>query len=312
MELIKVVCPSCGGTLNIEPKSEFVFCNFCGNKFSIPKVSTNQPNIDNYMKLADSSVGTSTNEKAIDYYNKVLEIEPENYKAKIGVAFAAYFTSSLMSPHLLEMSVRFKDAYKTVPAKEKEAISTEIKSYTLTACRNFHSMALSHYKEFKGQVNDVQDEFHRWSVMVIMTIDSILSIKEGDKGISKALAEYGIYVLGQNNYFKPSYVREKVAEYQNYIQGIDPNYVAPTVPTGFCFIATATMGDYNHPYVITLRKFRDNYLQKSYFGEKFIKLYYRTSPPFAGLISKSNMLRKISLRLIVKPLTKMVDRYMSK
>ena len=47
---------------------------------------------------------------------------------------------------------------------------------------------------------------------------------------------------------------------------------------GGCYIATLVYGDYDHPKVKVLRHFRDNVLQKNYFGKKFVKFYYRYSP----------------------------------
>ena len=69
-----------------------------------------------------------------------------------------------------------------------------------------------------------------------------------------------------------------------------------------CFIATATMGSYNNPIVKDLRIFRDTFLQKSYFGREFIKIYYKFGPYPAKLIAKSLILRKISYFLIIRPL----------
>ena len=48
--------------------------------------------------------------------------------------------------------------------------------------------------------------------------------------------------------------------------------------TDGCYIATMAYGDYNHPQVLELRTFRDDFLSKSYLGRNFIKLYYRYSP----------------------------------
>jgi len=48
--------------------------------------------------------------------------------------------------------------------------------------------------------------------------------------------------------------------------------------TDGCYIATMAYGDYEHPQVLKLRKFRDEFLRKSYLGRKFIKLYYKYSP----------------------------------
>lgn len=48
--------------------------------------------------------------------------------------------------------------------------------------------------------------------------------------------------------------------------------------TDGCYIATMAYGNYDHPQVIELRTFRDEFLSKSYLGRNFIKLYYKYSP----------------------------------
>lgn len=45
-----------------------------------------------------------------------------------------------------------------------------------------------------------------------------------------------------------------------------------------CYIATMAYGDYDHPQVIELRRFRDDFLIKTIIGISFINFYYRYSP----------------------------------
>ena len=86
------------------------------------------------------------------------------------------------------------------------------------------------------------------------------------------------------------------------IKEIDPTYEAePIKKKKACFVATATMGDFDHPYVVTLRRFRDEKMLSSFIGRTFITFYYRLSPPFAQVIGRSRVLRKISLYVIIKP-----------
>lgn len=77
--------------------------------------------------------------------------------------------------------------------------------------------------------------------------------------------------------------------------------------TGGCFIATATMGDYNNPKVIQLRYFRDNYLAKKCWGRSFIKTYNKYSPYLAIAISKSLFLKTSMDFLLIKPLNFLVS-----
>lgn len=69
-----------------------------------------------------------------------------------------------------------------------------------------------------------------------------------------------------------------------------------------CFIATATMGSYDHPEVMILRNFRDKWILKRSWGNSFVKWYYYYGSIVAKSIQKSFILKKISYFLIVKPL----------
>jgi hypothetical protein len=55
--------------------------------------------------------------------------------------------------------------------------------------------------------------------------------------------------------------------------------------SGFCFIATAAYGSYEHPYVQILREFRDQVLLPTRGGSWFVRWYYAHSPPAAAWIS---------------------------
>ena len=48
--------------------------------------------------------------------------------------------------------------------------------------------------------------------------------------------------------------------------------------SGGCYIATMAYGSYDHPQVLVLRAFRDNYLAERKWGRDFIRFYYKHSP----------------------------------
>jgi hypothetical protein len=62
------------------------------------------------------------------------------------------------------------------------------------------------------------------------------------------------------------------------------------------------MGDYNHPIVIDLRLFRDNWLIKRKWGIKFTNWYYSNGPKAAIVIEGSIILRKLTYLFIVRPI----------
>lgn len=69
-----------------------------------------------------------------------------------------------------------------------------------------------------------------------------------------------------------------------------------------CFIATATMGDYDHPEVMELRHLRDEWILNKSWGNSFVKWYYHYGAIAARVIEKSTILKKVSYITIVKPL----------
>lgn len=60
-----------------------------------------------------------------------------------------------------------------------------------------------------------------------------------------------------------------------------------------CYIATMAYGDYNHPQVLELRKFRDEILKKSIVGRLFIKTYYFISPKLVVILKNRITINKI-------------------
>jgi len=70
---------------------------------------------------------------------------------------------------------------------------------------------------------------------------------------------------------------------------------------GSCFIATAAYGSPLHPYVETLREFRDSYLMPCKLGRALVDFYYRHSPFVADFIAKHSAL-KVAVRINLLPL----------
>lgn len=67
-----------------------------------------------------------------------------------------------------------------------------------------------------------------------------------------------------------------------------------------CYIATMAYGDYEHPQVIVLRKFRDSVLKKYFIGKLFVNLYYFISPKIVLVLKNNNTINRIIRKILDK------------
>ena len=110
-------------------------------------------------------------------------------------------------------------------------------------------------------------------------------------------SSYSNFNEGENSLFQ-IYCRQWYNQFYDSSKYVDSLEVKTG---GGCFIATAAMGNYNHPKVVGLRNFRDQYLEESALGRKVIEKYYKYGPKPAGFIEQSNLLKKATYYTLVEP-----------
>lgn len=71
-----------------------------------------------------------------------------------------------------------------------------------------------------------------------------------------------------------------------------------------CYIATAVYGSYDCPEVWTLRRFRDNTLDRTWYGRAFIRTYYAVSPTLVRWFGKDSWFQALFRPM----LDRLVDR----
>jgi hypothetical protein len=87
------------------------------------------------------------------------------------------------------------------------------------------------------------------------------------------------------------------------VQDRDPGFVASATPekSGACFIATATLGKPDHPFLSTFYLFRNEVLLQSRVGTNLVAIYYHIGPKMASSISRSDLLCKLSYYGVIIP-----------
>ncbi len=81
----------------------------------------------------------------------------------------------------------------------------------------------------------------------------------------------------------------------------------PIVHSGGCYIATSAYGSYDCPPVWTLRRFRDDVLDKTAAGRAFIKFYYKTSPTLVKIFGKYDWFNAFARSILDRFVKKLND-----
>ena len=78
-----------------------------------------------------------------------------------------------------------------------------------------------------------------------------------------------------------------------------------------CYVATSIYGSYDCPQVWTLRRFRDDTLDASWFGRCFIRIYYAISPTLVKWFGKSAIFKGILTPILNKIVKSLKDKGIS-
>ena len=73
----------------------------------------------------------------------------------------------------------------------------------------------------------------------------------------------------------------------------------------FCYVATCVYGSYDCPEVWTLRRYRDIKLSKSWFGRRFIQVYYAVSPKIVEVFGNKKWFNRLFKPILNKLVRKL-------
>jgi len=85
-----------------------------------------------------------------------------------------------------------------------------------------------------------------------------------------------------------------------------PSEVLGLLADANCFIATAAYGSSLDQHVNRLREFKNKILVPTWVGRKFVKLYYKISPPIAKMVAQNEILKSF-VRVFLWPVILLAD-----
>lgn len=133
-----LVCDLCGGKL-IMGAGGVATCDSCGMEHSSDRMKEkvqeikgvvrvdNTHMVDNYLEMATNAYNADNNSEAESYCNKIIEIDPTNYKAWMLKGKAAAWQSTLQNSRVDEGVAAFIKSIQNAPEEEKEEYIEEAK-----------------------------------------------------------------------------------------------------------------------------------------------------------------------------------------
>lgn len=313
-------CPNCGGEIKLTEGQSSIICKFCNtsivfNKETFENKSHEHTNkIKSWKELAKSAHIGGNSDEAIEYYNKILEVNDNDIESWIGKAGCIWTKSTLSEPKLSESASYLAKAIeksnydKSIINDASSILSTQIITLAEHSDQYWNEHQVLEVPLQSGSLISkvclfaVSNGFDKiiiskaavysWNLTKQFWLD-----KEGELIIPFLInildqePSYKIELIdGSKKVFK-KFLNDKYKEFKDNCTQIKP-----------CFVATATMGNYDHPYVIILQNFRDTYLIHKNWGNQFINLYYTYGPTLANIIENNFLLKKISFFLVIMPM----------
>jgi hypothetical protein len=314
----------CGGNQLIKQEDYFV-CQNCGTKYSpedakklfiegVVKID-NTERVDKWLELGRRAIEGEDYQSAEKYYTSILEEDTQNWEA-----FFYSLYSRAMQCKIGEIGITaelFKNNLDTFFSllKKQEGDNYLPALITTSRIRLLTSMlwhaANSHYIE-NITVEGVSDDYVSWVISIVN-----LEYKTGDlieRYYPQHIPDMAV------NFWKSGNIisnirrinRQTIDYYTKKIRKYDPAYFPPEPPQpptppvsqkSGCFIATSVYGSYDCPPVWTLRRYRDETLQLTFFGKAFIKIYYLLSPALVRKFGQTNWFKMVFQKMLDKLVT---------
>lgn len=145
MEFKSAKCPSCQGELMVPDNKDFVICMYCGTSVKVREaiIVYSEKNTANWFTLAEDAYYTRNYDEAYDFYNKILENNPQSQKALIGKGKSAGYLFDDGNSRLNETIYYFEKAIEF--SESKEALKKNLASVTTTIAVDVFKNSLDNF-----------------------------------------------------------------------------------------------------------------------------------------------------------------------
>lgn len=278
--------------------------------------------INKLLQLGNKSLEAGQPGEALGFFNKALEEDPENCHGWFGKALCVHASATLSDPPFDEMLVLFQHAIDSAPAQARHEMEKRAAQRLVWLARDWFEFASDHLEEHAA-IPSTWENFVRHSLQAMTALQVAIEkldypapvqllLKICDRlleGVSYSSTAYGSGVRHVSHEMADLLRSQRewcAARIRKYL----PNFELPKLERASrCFVVTAALGDSQHPDVVTLRDFRDEWLSQRLCGRYMIRVYYRVGPTLATVVKSSPLLRITVVAILIEPACFLVRRW---
>lgn len=330
MPLVQAKCTNCGANLEIDNTKDAAICPYCGTAFIVEKAINNY-NVTNQIHAGTVNIygGNSADfvirGGVLERYNGAATdvVIPNSVRIIGEYAFNKTAVTSVTIPVSVQEigQSTFRDCRSLTSVVIPDSVQL-IRSGAFSGCSSLPSITIPD----SVQLIDTW-AFDGCSSLTLVTIpDSVQSIAgwafKGCRSLTSISIPSSVNYIDTLAFHACDALKKVVLHGTPHIvsdafscspvQIVEAseeckkkNYAAfeclkeyrPQKPTesenGGCYVATAVYGSYDCPEVWTLRRFRDNMLDRTWYGRAFIRAYYAVSPALVRWFGTTGWFRSL-------------------
>lgn len=303
MPLVPAKCPQCGANIEIDDSKDAGICKYCGTAFITEKainnyntyvtnnnsfagasivVQSDTENIEKLIERASTFIKLKEYDEAEKAYHEIALKYPMDYRGWFGIVISK--TKGMTD--ISYSSYSYSDYTKIIDCFDKAlqvAKPTE------------QEYVLKQKEEFKLLYDkDKKRQGYGWGIADICNSYNYRDVEKalGFGPLNSELYTFSSFGFVIENQVRCSVIDKDDGRYkeielkcekyvtkdniQELLSGYDKKKKKDS--SGGCYVATCVYGSYDCPEVWTLRRFRDDTLDATWYGRLFIKCYYAISP----------------------------------
>lgn len=335
MSIVNAKCPNCGASIQLDNERSEGFCSYCGSKVEVEeaqklmiqgtvKVDTSDE-LANLYQIARRAKDADNSENAHKYYDMILVKDPNSWEANFYVTYYQAMQCKIaeISSAAISLSNSFSGVLgliksHVVECEEQKKAVEEIQLRCVVIATLLYSASRDFYLgtdiEIRGDYASEHIERGIYSAGILQLLSTEIKVVFEDKlddirveALDCSIGLYASTLCDVKNEAREDDF-DLYREDLELIKKYKPDFKLPikiretSVNSGEsgCYVATSIYGSYDCPQVWTLRRFRDDTLDASWFGRCFIKIYYTISPTLVKWFGESAIFKGVFTPILDK------------